>query len=232
MAARTAISAPYNFNTNALNGGLFAPASGFSGTTAPGVPASTTPVTNSNAWAVMVVITGGTMTAVVINGVTVGAGAGTYWLPAGQAISLTYTVAPTWTWTASGVDAAGAGGANFGAGWNGAATGVQFVNNGLVMLWYYNGGTACNAYALVGSKAGGQVPAYTDDQATLLSPGTGWLGPWNAAQYNQQDASQFAGGSGGASPGGIIGAGGVGLMCVDFSAVNSLVVRAMQFVPA
>lgn len=40
------------------------------------------------------------MTAVVINGVTVGAGAGTYTLPAGQSITLTYTVAPTWTWAA------------------------------------------------------------------------------------------------------------------------------------
>lgn len=67
--------------------------------TTPGVPASTTPVTNTTGTNVQVVITGGTMTAVIINGVTVGAGAGTYQLPAGAVISMTYSVAPTWAWT-------------------------------------------------------------------------------------------------------------------------------------
>lgn len=65
----------------------------------PSVPASTTPVTNTTGTNVQVVITGGTMTAVIINGVTVGAGAGTYQLPAGATISMTYSVAPTWAWT-------------------------------------------------------------------------------------------------------------------------------------
>lgn len=69
-----------------------------SGVVAPSVPASTTPVTNTSGYNVQVVITGGTMTAVIIGGVTVGAGAGTYQLPAGANISLTYSVAPTWTW--------------------------------------------------------------------------------------------------------------------------------------
>jgi hypothetical protein len=69
-----------------------------SGIAAPGVPASTTPVTNTSGYNVQVVITGGTMTAVIINGVIVGAGAGTYQLPAGAVISMTYSVAPTWTW--------------------------------------------------------------------------------------------------------------------------------------
>lgn len=69
-----------------------------SGISAPGVPASGTPVNNTSGYNVQVVITGGTMTAVIINGVTVGAGAGTYQLPAGATISMTYSVAPTWTW--------------------------------------------------------------------------------------------------------------------------------------
>lgn len=71
------------------------------GVTAPSVPASGTPVTNPSPLPVSVVITGGTMTNVVVNGVSVGTGAGTYTLPAGAAITLTYTVAPTWSWTAT-----------------------------------------------------------------------------------------------------------------------------------
>lgn len=68
------------------------------GLTTPAVPATTVPVTNTGSIPATVVITGGTMTNVSINGVTVGTGAGTYTLPAGGTITLTYTVAPTWTW--------------------------------------------------------------------------------------------------------------------------------------
>lgn len=71
------------------------------GVTAPSVPASGTPVANGSPMPVTVVITGGTMTNVVIGGVSVGTGAGTYTLPAGASITLTYTVAPTWTWSVS-----------------------------------------------------------------------------------------------------------------------------------
>lgn len=65
----------------------------------PSVPASGTPVTNAFNDAVQVVISGGTMTQVIVNGVQVGTGAGTYQVPSGGTIQLTYTVAPTWTWT-------------------------------------------------------------------------------------------------------------------------------------
>jgi hypothetical protein len=74
---------------------------------APAVPASTVAVQNTNAVPVTVVITGGTMTAVIVNGVTVGTGAGTYVVPAAGAISLTYTVAPTWAWAPQGAMPAG-----------------------------------------------------------------------------------------------------------------------------
>src|SRR5258708_11635365 len=70
--------------------------------TTPAVPASTVAVNNPNGFAVTIVITGGTMTAVVVNGVTVGTGAGTYAVPAAGTISMTYTVAPTWASQASG----------------------------------------------------------------------------------------------------------------------------------
>lgn len=65
----------------------------------PAVPASTVAAQNSNVYPVQVVISGGTLTAVVVNGVTVGTGDGTYYVPAGGNISVTYTVAPTWAWS-------------------------------------------------------------------------------------------------------------------------------------
>lgn len=75
----------------------------YTGTTnAPAVPGSGTPLVSTLNWAVLVTITGGTMSNVVINGTSVGAGAGTYVLPALGTITLTYTVAPTWTWIAIG----------------------------------------------------------------------------------------------------------------------------------
>lgn len=71
----------------------------FTGTTnTPSVPASTVNQTNTNAWAVFVTITGGTLSSVKVNGTQVGTTAGTYVVPAGQTISITYTVAPTWAW--------------------------------------------------------------------------------------------------------------------------------------
>jgi hypothetical protein len=84
-------------DTTATNGASWDSAGALS---APSVPASGTPVKNPSSTLVTVVITGGTMTNVAINGVTVGTGAGTYTLPPGASITLTYTVAPTWTWTA------------------------------------------------------------------------------------------------------------------------------------
>lgn len=71
----------------------------YTGTTStPGFPASTTPVTNTNNWAVFVTITGGTLSSVKVNNVQVGTTAGTYVVASGQNISVTYTVAPTWAW--------------------------------------------------------------------------------------------------------------------------------------
>lgn len=66
--------------------------------TTPAVPASTVAVTNPTGQFVSVAIVGGTMTNVSVNGVTVGAGAGNYMVPPGGTITMTYTVAPTWTW--------------------------------------------------------------------------------------------------------------------------------------
>ncbi|HET9889646.1 MAG TPA: hypothetical protein VFQ42_04020 [Mycobacterium sp.] len=82
-------------DTAATNGAAWDRGAGFA---TPSVPASTVPVTNTSSVPATVVISGGTMTNVSVNGVTVGTGAGTYTVPAGGTITMTYTVAPTWTW--------------------------------------------------------------------------------------------------------------------------------------
>lgn len=67
--------------------------------TAPAVPASTVAAQNTSSQPYTVVVSGGTVTGVTVNGVVVGGGDGTYVVPAFGSISLTYSVAPTWTWT-------------------------------------------------------------------------------------------------------------------------------------
>jgi hypothetical protein len=78
-------------NGTSLDGG-----GGFS---TPSVPASNTPVVNTSSLPATVVVTGGTVSNVVVNSVSVGTGDGTYTVPPGQSITLTYSAAPTWTWT-------------------------------------------------------------------------------------------------------------------------------------
>ena len=231
MAARTTI-APATLNLLQAVGGLFPSISALTGTSAPAVPSSGTNATNSNAWAVVATISGGTLTQVNVNGAQVGTTAGAYWVPAGGTINIVYSVAPTWTWVASGVDAAGtatvAGQNAIATGWNGAATGVQFANSGTgqTYLWFYNGGTACTAYYLVGQKVQGDVFPYTQESITLPTNQQGWLGPWSPQKYNQPDTTQFSG-----APAGAIGVAGQNMTCVDFTAVNTLVVRLYQLIP-
>ena len=65
----------------------------------PAVPASTTPATNGNPLAVLVTITGGTVTLVAVNGGTVATSSpASAVVPTGGTIAITYSVAPTWTW--------------------------------------------------------------------------------------------------------------------------------------
>jgi hypothetical protein len=81
----------------------------------PAVPSSGTAttnlVTNSTGTVVQVTVTGGTLTFVFVNGVQAGTTAGTYLVPAGGTISITYSVAPTWAWAlppiSAGVSAGG-----------------------------------------------------------------------------------------------------------------------------
>lgn len=230
--ARNALQ-PVNFNGAAIVGGVFPTTTSLT-TASPSVPASGTPQTNTNAWGVSVNVTGGTVTVVSVNGVATGQTSGYVFVNAGGTITLTYSVAPTWAWAAAGLDLIGAGGATalagaWTAGPGGAAAvpqGVQFLGNGLQALWFQNGAQVCTASHLIGQKVQGDTFPFAQDQATLAANSNGWLGPWSPVKYNQTDSSQF-----GSAPGGVIGAGGVGQTCIDFSDVRTLSVRLYQLIP-
>jgi hypothetical protein len=91
-----ALTAGVRSDTTATNGTSLDQGGGF---TTPSVPASGTPVTNTSPLPATVVVSGGTVSNVVVNGVSVGTGDGTYTVPSGQVVTLTYSAAPTWTWT-------------------------------------------------------------------------------------------------------------------------------------
>lgn len=86
-------------NRQLLDGISSIPAVTYTTMSTPAVPASTVAVQNTTNVAQTVVITGGVVTAVVVNGITVGASDGTYVVPPYGSISVTYSSAPTWTWT-------------------------------------------------------------------------------------------------------------------------------------
>lgn len=71
---------------------------------APSVPATTVAQKSTFLVPVLVTVIGGTVTNVNINGSTAGTGDGTYLLPALGTITLTFSAAPTWTWTAVGTE--------------------------------------------------------------------------------------------------------------------------------
>ena len=68
------------------------------GITQPSVPASGTAATNTYGVDANVFVAGGTVTEVAIGGTSTGATSGSFRVPAGQTITLTYTAAPTWAW--------------------------------------------------------------------------------------------------------------------------------------
>lgn len=64
----------------------------------PTVPASAVPVTNPWGIPATITISGGTVSAIAINGTATGLTDGTVRLGPGQTITLTYSVAPSWVW--------------------------------------------------------------------------------------------------------------------------------------
>jgi hypothetical protein len=93
-------SDPTNYNSRYLLDAIsFQQSSAYSVITGqPAVPASNAYQFNYTNQPYSVVITGGTVTGVLINGLSVGTGDGTYIVPAGAGIAITYSVAPTWQW--------------------------------------------------------------------------------------------------------------------------------------
>lgn len=104
-AATAGIGGPSSIINLAAGNVIAAPAvAGAGGTvlSAPAVPLSTVSATNNYHGTVDVAVSGGTVTAVVVNGVQVASATGvTVSVPAHGQISVTYSVAPTWTWTGS-----------------------------------------------------------------------------------------------------------------------------------
>jgi hypothetical protein len=66
--------------------------------TSPAVPLTTVAYTNKLGVDCTVFINGGTVTVVAIGGTATGQTTGCFKIPVGQTITLTYSVAPTWTW--------------------------------------------------------------------------------------------------------------------------------------
>ena len=64
----------------------------------PTVPATTVAYYNPFARDAVVIITGGTVTVIAVDGLTTGLTAGTIVVPAGKPITLTYSAAPSWKW--------------------------------------------------------------------------------------------------------------------------------------
>lgn len=65
----------------------------------PAVPASTVAQQNISPYPVLVVLSGFTATAVIVNGITVGVTNGTYIVPSGGYIAVTYSVVGAWVWS-------------------------------------------------------------------------------------------------------------------------------------
>ena len=66
--------------------------------TAPAIPASGTALANPFPFDCTVYVTAGTVTAIAVGGTATGLTSGSVFIPAGETITLTYTVAPTWVW--------------------------------------------------------------------------------------------------------------------------------------
>jgi hypothetical protein len=93
----------------------------------------------------------------------------------------------------------------------GANTGVQFINNGLVHLWYYNGATATAANLLIGKQVEGQAYPAATLQVTIGATTYGAIGGLSQGDFLQQDGS--------------------GMTAIDFTNTTTLFVRLYQLIP-
>lgn len=143
-------------NRQLLDGISFAPAVTYTTMSAPTVPASGVYAQNTTNQAYTVVVSGGTVTAVQVNGNVVGTGDGTYLVPAYGAIAVTYSVAPTWTWTATQTSTSFTLGQQVGLGFNPGNKAALLQPGEQLYAQVYNT-TAGNTYLLNGEAI--RVPA-------------------------------------------------------------------------
>ena len=93
----------------------------------------------------------------------------------------------------------------------GANTGVQFVNNGFVHLWYYNGATSTTADLLIGKKVQGQTYPATTLAVAIGATTYGAIGGLSQGDFLQQDGS--------------------GMTFIDFANTTTLFVRLYSVIP-
>lgn len=122
---------------------------GASTMSAPAVPASTVAAQNTTNQTYTVVVSGGTATSTSVNGIVVGAGDGTYSVPAYGSIAVTYSVAPTWTWTATQIAYGSAIGQNVGIAYN-PGNKALLLQPGEQIYAQVFGSLAANTYSLSG----------------------------------------------------------------------------------
>ena len=147
-------------------------------------------------------------------------------LPANFSAGAAGTTFPTYS--AAGVDAAGAGGAAFATAWPGTISGVYCANpNGLVWLYYVCGATAGGVtQVLVGEAVGatGQVLPATTETYTIALSTSGWLGPWSPSTYNQTPNAPNLTYAGAVNATALVAAT-AGCVVVDFTTTTTLCVR-------
>lgn len=122
----------------------------------PAVPASTVAAQNTSNQSYVVVVSGGTATVTTVNGVVVGGGDGTFTVPAFGSIAVTYSVAPTWTWTPTEATSPATIGERVGIAYN-AGTKSVFIQPGEQIYAQVFGSVAGVTYTLTGEAI--RVPA-------------------------------------------------------------------------
>jgi len=140
---------------------------------APGVPASGTAttnlVTNSTGSIVIVTLSAFTLTFVYVNGVQVGTTNAAYAVPAGGTISVTYSVAGTWTWVlpvSNGSVAAGAVALPIAAGGAAFVSGEQLYISDTTLSEIVTVGSGSTATSIVIT-----APGFANAHATAKSFG-------------------------------------------------------------
>lgn len=116
--------------------------------------------------------------------------------------------------------------------WSGQL-GVMIPNNGQVILGFACGATLAGAFqVLVGDLIGntGAVAPATTEAGTIAANTSGWLGPWNAATYNQQAPTQVT--YAGAINTQALTAQAQGCVVIDFTTTTTLALRAYALNPA